>query len=167
MQIVGSGWDPALDNNRVFLWEDGKFTLLPGPMGGALISSVARDISDAGQIVGQLFYFDEQGNGAGGAALWQNGQYYDLTELTINENPSDAWAINSHGVIPVSATQGPGVLYPIDSPPGDVDHNCRVNVDDLLLLLAQWGPGVSFADVNNDGAVNVTDLLTLLANWRP
>lgn len=53
---------------------------------------------------------------------------------------------------------------------GDVNDDAVVNVDDLLLLLNQWGPapeGGSDADVNGDDAVNVDDLLMLLNNWGP
>lgn len=51
------------------------------------------------------------------------------------------------------------------------DLNCDgvVDVSDLLILLANWGPcprsGECPADLNGDGAVDVSDLLILLANW--
>jgi len=47
---------------------------------------------------------------------------------------------------------------------GDINGDGVVNVEDLLILLANWGtsgPG----DLNEDGIVNVLDLLILLANW--
>ena len=52
-------------------------------------------------------------------------------------------------------------------PPGDVDGDGLVGVEDLLLLLADWGncPGPCPTDLNNDGTVNVFDLLRLLADW--
>ena len=50
--------------------------------------------------------------------------------------------------------------------PADVDLNAMVNVTDLLVLLAGWGPNPGHAaDINGDGNVNVTDLLDLLAAW--
>jgi len=55
---------------------------------------------------------------------------------------------------------------------GPADFNCDgvVNVSDLLMLLAQWGPcipieGSCSADLNSDGIVDVADLLILLSNW--
>ena len=50
--------------------------------------------------------------------------------------------------------------------PGDATGDGHVNVDDLLVLIAEWGPctGCS-ADFNDDAQVGVDDLLILLANW--
>ncbi len=54
----------------------------------------------------------------------------------------------------------------VPSCPADVDLNAMVNVTDLLVLLAGWGPNPGHAaDFNDDGNVNVTDLLTLLGSW--
>ncbi len=53
--------------------------------------------------------------------------------------------------------------------PGDLTHDCRVGVSDLLLLLDAWGPcddpDHCPADQNDDGTVDVFDLLILLNNW--
>lgn len=52
---------------------------------------------------------------------------------------------------------------------GDIDANGLVNVEDILLLLSEWGQcdGVSscFSDQNEDSTVDVNDLLMLIANW--
>lgn len=52
---------------------------------------------------------------------------------------------------------------------GDLNFDNSVDVSDLLLLFAFWGPvaGVPQADINNDGVVDVSDLLLLLNNWGP
>lgn len=53
--------------------------------------------------------------------------------------------------------------------PGDLNGDGVVDVSDLLILLAAWGPcprsGDCTADINGDGSVDVSDLLILLANW--
>ncbi len=54
--------------------------------------------------------------------------------------------------------------------PGDVDGDGRVNVADLLAVIAGWGPCAPTptacpADFNHDGLVNVGDLLTVISNW--
>jgi hypothetical protein len=49
--------------------------------------------------------------------------------------------------------------------PGDVTGDGVVNVQDFLLLLAQWGTAGPEADINNDGVVSVEDFLILLAHW--
>ena len=45
----------------------------------------------------------------------------------------------------------------------------RVDVQDLLMVLADWGPCVPgdlcSADTDLNGAVDVTDLLEVLASW--
>jgi len=51
---------------------------------------------------------------------------------------------------------------------GDLNADGDVNVNDLLVLIAAWGPcdGCD-ADLNTDGVVNVNDLLVLIAAWGP
>ena len=55
--------------------------------------------------------------------------------------------------------------------PADLDGNGVVNVEDLLMLLGNWGPCVQscppscLGDIDGDCAVDVPDLLTLLENW--
>ena len=64
-------------------------------------------------------------------------------------------------------------LYPFMIPdgwlhpqiPGDTNGDGIVNVEDLLIVLAQWGTSGPEGDVNSDGLVNVSDLLIILANW--
>jgi len=53
---------------------------------------------------------------------------------------------------------------------GDVDGDGSVGINDLLALLASWGPcpdppARCVADQDADGIVGITDLLILLANW--
>ena len=53
---------------------------------------------------------------------------------------------------------------------GDTNSTESVDVSDLLLLLALWGPANTFServDFNGDGMINVSDLLVMLANWGP
>jgi len=60
-------------------------------------------------------------------------------------------------------------LFTIELPncQGDLNGDGVVNVTDLLLMLAFWGPvgALPAADLNGDGVVNVSDLLILLSNW--
>jgi len=52
---------------------------------------------------------------------------------------------------------------------GDIDADGRVNVSDILDLIADFGPcnGIDscFSDLNDDGEVNVSDILILIGNW--
>ncbi|MHC4416502.1 MAG: WD40/YVTN/BNR-like repeat-containing protein [Planctomycetota bacterium] len=52
--------------------------------------------------------------------------------------------------------------------PWDLTGDALVGVNDLLILLAAWGPNPSHpADFNGDDFVGINDLLALLANWGP
>jgi hypothetical protein len=51
---------------------------------------------------------------------------------------------------------------------GDIDGDGNVGIQDLLDLLAAWGPCLDCpADLNGDGTVGITDFLDLLAAWGP
>jgi len=47
----------------------------------------------------------------------------------------------------------------------DLDGDCDVDVDDLLILLGCWGKPCG--DVDGDGDTDTADLLLLLASWGP
>jgi hypothetical protein len=52
--------------------------------------------------------------------------------------------------------------------PWDLDGDGNVNVVDLLIVIASWGPCAGCpADFSGDGFVNVVDLLALIGNWGP
>jgi len=52
------------------------------------------------------------------------------------------------------------------STPGDLNGDGSVGVDDLLQLLAAWGPCDScIEDLNGDGAIGIDDLLYMLSLW--
>jgi hypothetical protein len=69
---------------------------------------------------------------------------------------------------------GEGARIVIAPDPGDVNADCSVNVDDLLAVIASWGPcpapptacPADIAPVGApNGVVNVDDLLTVIMNW--
>lgn len=48
---------------------------------------------------------------------------------------------------------------------GDLNHDGKVDIFDLLEFLALWGSDSYQADFDDDGDVDVYDLLILLYNW--
>ncbi|MEE2907563.1 MAG: choice-of-anchor D domain-containing protein [Planctomycetota bacterium] len=58
-----------------------------------------------------------------------------------------------------------GGLDALVSDPADVNQDGVVNVNDILLVIAEWGATDSPADVNDDGIVNVNDVLLVISAW--
>jgi hypothetical protein len=50
---------------------------------------------------------------------------------------------------------------------GDVDESGAVDTEDLVTLLASWGPCTCPSDIDGNGIVDTADLLTVLASWGP
>ena len=78
--------------------------------------------------------------------------------------------INDYGSVVIWAGVGFESLSVIYAPQppvkGDADGTCRVNVDDLLLVINQWGAGASSpADLDESGLVDVHDLILVINHW--
>lgn len=80
-----------------------------------------------------------------------------------------AVAVNETGAIVCSASASGDavvvVLHPLPGLSGDTNCDQAVSIDDLLTVIAHWGPGASYADLNGDQVVNVLDLLIVIDNW--
>ena len=49
---------------------------------------------------------------------------------------------------------------------GDLNGDGLVNIDDMLIVIGQWGPcDGCVADINETGVVNIDDLLIVIGNW--
>ena len=101
--------------------------------------------------------------------LWQGGNVHGLNSLLREEDEGfflgGVMSINNRGGILVYANGWPALLVPVDSPVGDIDKNCLVNVQDLILLVHEFGNENSYADVDADGDVDRFDLIQLLQNF--
>jgi hypothetical protein len=51
--------------------------------------------------------------------------------------------------------------------PADLNQDGVIGVNDLLIVMDQWGMVDSYADINGDGIVGVADLLIIIAQWGP
>jgi hypothetical protein len=47
----------------------------------------------------------------------------------------------------------------------DLDADQQVAVNDLLVVIAQWGSGSTLGDINRDGTVDVNDVLLVIQGW--
>ena len=171
-QVCGSGFmdvgDPPTIAARGFFWENGDMTMI-APVSG-YDTSGAGDINRVGQVTGLSVKLSNSADRR--AFVWQNVTY-DLNDL-VAPGPAlvlrRAKAINDAGQI-IADGFDPSfnvvtfVLTPIDRPLGDINIDCHVDEDDLLLLLNDFGQTGSPADINGDGVVNVLDLIDLLLNF--
>jgi hypothetical protein len=83
--------------------------------------------------------------------------------------------LNTNGyIIYTSEVDNQGTIIGEDdiiiiNPPleGDLNGDGVINVLDILVVVADWGPctGTCESDLNDDGFVNVLDLLIVIANW--
>ncbi|UCD74854.1 MAG: hypothetical protein JSV91_13840 [Phycisphaerales bacterium] len=71
---------------------------------------------------------------------------------------------------PVQWDQDYQIVVEIPPCEGDLTADGQVNIDDLFMVLAHWGPvggGGSAADLDGNGVVNIDDLFAVLALWGP
>jgi hypothetical protein len=70
-----------------------------------------------------------------------------------------------------TASEGVAVLGFQSGIPGDADGDGVVGINDVLVVLANWGscpgacPPACLGDVDEDCEVGIQDFLTVLANW--
>jgi len=105
--------------------------------------------------------------------------YYQTTskeyiEFLLNENVTNLAGLNAY-----DRWDARGRSAPVDMDvvilslgalkTGDLNHDGVVNVQDLLGVIAQWGPcpppTLCSGDVTSNGVINVEDLLLVIANW--
>ena len=81
--------------------------------------------------------------------------------------PDTGIPANSHPVIDISAIewQLPGCAADIAPPASGGDG--VVGIDDLVLVIVNWGQPGGPADVTRNGIVNIDDLVQVITNWGP
>jgi hypothetical protein len=147
---IGSSWQ-----------EDAKLLAADGDAGDKLGFTVGLSGSHA---IAGAFGDDDHGSDSGSAVV------FDIAEPDCNENRvCDAVDILGGTSADVNGNGVPDECE--DLCPADVNDDGAVNITDLLVVLATWGPcpptGDCFGDVDASGAVDVLDLLAVLAAWAP
>ena len=147
--------DPVMGDRLILQWDyhnfDGTGTTLMFQV------HVLANFEPTGIYAQFMYEVEKPSTGAGASATigYQDGGA-GFGDLQFSFNAPDA------------VTNGT-VLSLVIPEPGDLDANGRIDVNDLLLLLAAWGRcadcGTCPADLDGDCGIGVDDLLDLLANW--
>jgi len=153
--LIGKTSNPDLTRNEVIVVNNRVVARKGDPI----------DLSGNGEFDDDVFIGRSNPNAAafnGEAYLADDGMLYFFANIMDSEG-------NEYNVDPPFGA--PTAFLRLDTTPldpcvGDLNNDSVVNVSDLLILLAAWGPcdGCD-EDLNDDGVVNVSDLLILLGNW--
>jgi uncharacterized membrane protein len=168
--VVGrvSHFTPSF-TTHAFTWQSGLFVELPSLPGDN--RSFADDVNNAGLVVGSSMFVTSSTSYH--ACIWASGIPYKVASMVSSAGGNvfdEVVAISDQNWIIVDGiVLGAGsavfVMRPSSFAPGDVTGDCRINIDDLLSVINQWGVGNSSADLNHDGLVNIDDLLIVINNW--
>jgi hypothetical protein len=93
------------------------------------------------------------------------GDFVEVTDaFRIRFKASD---LNEQSIVEAAVDGIELKLIDCEGLPEDINGDGVINTEDLLLLLAAWGPCPGCPeDINGDGVVNTEDLLLLLGAWR-
>jgi uncharacterized membrane protein len=155
--IVVRGRSTAGPTTFAFLFDEAGYRDL-GTLPGTDIV-LAQDVDAYGTVVGWLVLPNSN------AFVWQAGLMRNLADLLPNGAPfvEQANAITRDGMV-VASGGGTVVLQPVRHA-GDAVPDCRVDVNDLIAVIKDWGRGNVPADVNGDDVVDVDDLIVVVLNW--
>ena len=159
------------DQVRLISGADGSYIWSTAVADKPTVASVIPDVSGDGindLVVGTLFsdnytYFLD---GADGSILQSANFGTPVDSITVLPDivGDGSWELvagGRNGMIKcVSGGLDALVLHP-----ADINEDGYVNVDDLLLVISQWGMTGSSADISGDGIVGVDDLLMVIAGW--
>jgi hypothetical protein len=100
------------------------------------------------------------------ARIEDDGALDEWIELDTGTYVLEAWA-TAQSTSP-ERTSAFAVELVVDTCAGDADQSGRVDVADVLTILASWGPcspAPCLADMNGDGVVDAVDLDIVLDSW--
>jgi len=129
--------------------------------------SFANDVNNDGIVIGYGFL------PSGGIPFIWDPNPRELNALLdfaghvdIPRAIADSGAILATASLDVTLELVSVILEPEKPVIGDINGTCTVNVEDLLIVIGQWGDdGSAPADLNNSGLVDMEDLLVVIINW--
>ncbi|MHC5024354.1 MAG: hypothetical protein ACYTGG_10670 [Planctomycetota bacterium] len=167
---LGSAFGPSAAHNRFFLPDDARAVRFS-------VSVITPDNGDGDDLL-EFSLEDRDGSItlagppislAGPATDWTGGIVAFIPN-GLQRGRAFRLRVDIVGGAQVQSVTGVDDIEIVRGPAGDLDLDGAVNINDLLALLASWGPcpappAACPADLDGDGVVGITDLLALLANW--
>jgi probable HAF family extracellular repeat protein len=171
--FVGGSIDPA--TSALLFEPGGTVVVLPG-LGAAAPNDFARGINDSGVVVGNAA---TASNGIRAFVYSQANGEQDLNKLLVSDGSQTGWTlkyatgitdsgyIDGYGTVAGGATHA-FLLAPVL--PGDAIENGRVDINDLTIVLTNYGKSVgangwNLGDFVGDGTVDINDLTIVLAHY--
>jgi hypothetical protein len=168
--IAGHGDIPAVESpyfaGRAFVYQNGLITRIE-PFDGHRHTGISA-LSDTVTAFGV-----SSGNDIETTFIWSNGRMVDLHSLLVQSREIEGLIVRD--VSPDETIVGQAhlpfgrvaafIARPTPTSPADLNLDCRVNVTDLLGVLAVWGSADPAADINNDEVVDHFDLLFVVSEW--
>ena len=180
---VAANWSTSSEftvgpDGSVYMMGPGYRIFRLNPVNGAVMNMSAAIVIDNpnGNITPRM------GADSQGRVFFSNGQFTNGRFFSFNADLTPRWdvavpninigapAISNNGTLVVAGVGTNVVAYRTALPcPADIapaGGNGVVNIDDLLLVINNWGGGAGNpADVNHDGIVNIDDLLAVINGW--
>ncbi|MFQ5857372.1 MAG: LamG-like jellyroll fold domain-containing protein [Anaerolineae bacterium] len=169
---------------QVLDWGNAEHISCRGPDGVCLVTAGTWDINGWTAFEGELFlqYTDgrvlrlahHRSNSCGywvqpRASISRDGRYVVFTSDWGQEMGTDSCSGGNY--------LGQGDPYIIDLSanacdlPGDLDHNCDVDIADIMLVASRWNSSVGdddydpAYDLNDDGEVDIVDIVLVAVHW--
>ncbi|GMU82246.1 MAG: hypothetical protein AMXMBFR47_21170 [Planctomycetota bacterium] len=162
--VAGRGAYPGAHGDGL-IWLPWGTIRVEAPESATFPIAVFSDINSSGRAVGTMYF-----SSGIFAVAWQGGVTVPLQDLIFPQPTGRVDAtkgINESGQIAATISNRGAVLTPRWLA-GDLTGDCHVSIDDLLLVLSNFGrPRGTYplGDVDLNGEVGLPDLAIILAQW--
>jgi hypothetical protein len=166
----GPEGDPAM-LQKTFLWRNDAparawfaLHLVGVTSNGTAVGARCRVVTSSGRVIRRVVRV-----GSGFANTNSPRLHFGLDDGETVEDVEIAWPSGLVQAVPPPPRGAvTAVIEAAPSCPADLDGSGTVGFEDLLTVLAEWGPcDPCDADLDGSGAVGFADLLLLLATWGP